>query len=59
MYNMYFLYISASQISNRIKIYNMNLYAGSAETQLFIKSQGLNNKMFGKLINVFSVLFWA
>ena len=40
--------MSASQISPRIKINNMNLYAESAESQLFIKVQDLNNCMFGK-----------
>ena len=33
----------------------MNLYAESAESQLLIKIQGLNNFMFGNLINTFSV----
>ena len=38
MYNMYyFFFISASQVSLRIKIYNMNLYAEIAESQLLIK----------------------
>ena len=38
MYNMYFFFfISASQISPRIKIYNMNLYAESIELQLLVK----------------------
>ena len=50
---MYFFVISASQISPRI----MNLYAESAKSQLLIKIQGLNNCMFGQLINILSVLF--
>ena len=37
MYIMYFFLHIASQISPRIKIYNMNLYDGSAESQLLIK----------------------
>ena len=53
---MYFFFISANQISIRIKIYSMNVNAESAESQLLIKIQGLNNCMFGKLINIFSVL---
>ena len=55
MYNMwgFFFFISASKISPRIKIYNMNLCAEIAESILLIKIQGLNNCMFGKLINIF------
>ena len=49
MYNNYFFFISEILISPRIKIYNMNLYAESAESQL-LKNQGLNKCMFGKLI---------
>ena len=52
MYNFFFFRI-AIQISPRIKIYNMKLYAESAESQLLIKNQGLNKCMFGKLINIF------
>ena len=60
MYNMYFIFfISASQISPMIKIYNMNLYDESAESQLPIKILDLNNCMFGKLINIFSVFFFV
>ena len=53
----FFFFIRAIQISPRIKVYNMNLYAESAESQLLIKIQGLNNCIFGKLINIFSVFF--
>ena len=49
----FLLLTSASQISPWIKIYNMNLYADSAESQLLIEIQGLNNCMFGKRINIF------
>ena len=36
----------------------MNLYGESAESQLLIKIQGLNNYcMFGKLTNIFSDFF--
>ena len=51
-------FISASQISHMIKIYNINLYAESAESQLLIKIQGLNNCMFLYLVNIFSGLFY-
>ena len=58
MYNMcFFFFLSASKISPRVKIYNMNLCAESAESILLIKIQGLNNCMFGKLINIF--IFWG
>ena len=40
----------------RIKMFNMKVFAESAESQLLIKIQGLNNFMFGKLINIFSVV---
>ena len=53
MDNIYFFFISAIQISPRIKIYIMNLYAESAESQLLIKNQGLNKCMFGRVINIF------
>ena len=59
MYNVYFFFKSASQISPRIKIFNINLYAESTESQLLVKIQGLNNCMFGKLINIFSVVFFT
>ena len=49
MYNMFFFFISANQIRPRIHIYNMNVYAESAKSQLLIKIRGLNNCMFGKL----------
>ena len=51
--HVFFFFISASKISPRIKIYNMNLCAESTESILLIKIQGLNNCMFGKLINIF------
>ena len=51
-------FISASQISHMIKIYKMNLYAESAESQLLIKIKGLNNCMFLYLVNIFSGLFY-
>ena len=41
-------FISACQISPRIKINNMNLYAESAESRLLIEIQGLNNCIFRK-----------
>ena len=52
----FFFFLSASKISPRIKIYNMNLCAESAKSILLIKIQGLNNCMFGKLINIFIFL---
>ena len=51
------MYISAKQISPRIKIYNINLYAESAESQLLIKIKDLNNCMFGKPITSSVFLF--
>ena len=54
--NVQHVFISASQIySPRIKIYNMNLYVESAESQLLIEFQGLNNCMFGNFIKKPSV----
>ena len=53
--NISFSNLNVQQINPGITIYNMNLYAESAESQLLNKILGLNNCMFGKLINVFSV----
>ena len=47
MYNIFFFFISPSQINPRIKLNNMNLYLDSAESQLFLKIQGFNNCMLG------------
>ena len=59
MYNMYFFFVSAGQISPSIKIYNMNFDAGIAESQLIIKIEGLNKYMFAKLNTIYSFLFFV
>ena len=49
---MYNMYLFSSQVRVRLalgsKVYNMNLYAENAESQLLIEIQGLNNCIFGK-----------
>ena len=50
-----FFFISASQISHMIQIYNINFDAETEESQMPFKIKGLNNYyMLGKRINIFS-----